>query len=112
MVTNRFQLIDPSGAVVATGEAVLKEGQFRGRADVGSMPASVRAVFAEYENIVNQQMFSLIDEIERKVLALSLKVVFPNSPATRVEDLQIYPSTGRVSFRVPRSAAAQPVPKV
>jgi hypothetical protein len=112
MAANKFQLIGPSGIVVATGEVALNEGQFRGHLDSSSMPAAVRTVFVEYETIVNQQMFSLIDEIEEKVSALSLKVVLLDAPETCVEDLQIYPSTGRVSFRVSRCAPAQSLPKV
>ncbi len=59
------------------------------------------AVFDEFEEIVNGQMFSFLDEIEGKIAVLSLKAAFDsNGSEVSVEELQVYPSTGDVSFKL------------
>jgi hypothetical protein len=68
------------------------------------MPAGMRRTFEEYEEIVNGQIFSLLDEIGDKVQSLSLRIVFADGREARPDDLQIYPATGKVSFRAARSA--------
>ncbi len=50
-------------------------------------------------------MFSLLDDIEEQISALPLKVVFGEGREACVEDLQIYPSARRVSFRLVRKPA-------
>jgi hypothetical protein len=64
------------------------------------MPPEMRRTFEEYEEIVNDQVFGLLDEIEDRINALSLRVVFNEGCESLIEDLQIYPSVNKVSFRV------------
>jgi hypothetical protein len=51
-------------------------------------------------------MFSLADEIEEKIGAIPLRVVFPNGLTAYVDDLQVYPNTKRVSFKVRQTSAS------
>jgi len=51
-------------------------------------------------------MFSLADEIEEKIGAIPLRVVFPDGMEGYVEALQVYPSTKRVSFRIREASMA------
>ena len=48
--------------------------------------------------IVNGQMFSLLDEIEEQIGALRLKIRFATGYEVAIEDLQIYPTTKHISF--------------
>ena len=99
MRTQLVKLIDPNCIVVATAQ-VIEHGQgFRGRIDLSLMPARLQQKFAEYEEIVNGQMFSLLDEIEEQISALQLKIRFDTGYEVESEDLQVYPSTNRISFR-------------
>ncbi len=44
-------------------------------------------------------MFSLLDSIEEKIGGIPFKVSFENQIEACVEDLQVFPSTGAVSFK-------------
>ena len=105
MSTRAVKIVDRLRNVVATAEVAERAGRFAGVIDLGPMPPGLRQKFEEYEEIVNGQMFSLLDEIEGQVRALSLKVVFEGGREASVEDLQVYPRTGRVSFTVLREPA-------
>ena len=63
------------------------------------MPATLRQQFEEYEEIVNHQMFSLLDEMEEKIGTFLLRAVFEDDHEADLVDVQIYPSTKKVSFR-------------
>ena len=58
----------------------------------------MRALFAEYEEIVEGQMFSLLDDVERRVADLHLNVLLEDGAELRADDLQVYPTTGAISF--------------
>jgi hypothetical protein len=60
----------------------------------------LRRLFEEYEEIVDACTFSLLDEIEEKIEDLHLKVVFEDGSEAALADVQIYPTTDKVSFRV------------
>jgi hypothetical protein len=99
MADELVTFVDANGVVVATARVSDEGGRFQGDIDLRPMPAGMRRTFEEYEDIVNGQTFSLLDEIEEKVQSLSLRVVFADGREVRPDDLQIYPSTGKVSFR-------------
>jgi hypothetical protein len=94
------RIIDPSRRTLATARIAEKDGYFAGSVDLGAMPAELLRRFEAYEEIVNGQMFGLLDEIEEEIGALTLFAVFDDGQEFLVEDLQIYPSSGRVSFKV------------
>ena len=62
-------------------------------------PPEFKRLFEEYEEIVEGQMFSLLDDIEEKIGVIPFKVSFADGTEASVEDLQVYPSTGAVSFK-------------
>jgi hypothetical protein len=94
-----IQLIDPNRNVVATAHVSEARGLFAGRVDLALMPARLRQLFEEFEEIVNSQVFSVLDEMEDKVSSVGLRAVFPNGQEANIRDLQIYPSTCGISFR-------------
>jgi len=57
-------------------------------------------VFEEYEDIVNDQTFSLLDQIEGRIGAIPFVAVFGDGREASVEDLQIFPKGGTVAFRL------------
>ncbi len=105
MISQRVTLIDQSRNVVATAQVAEQDSTFTGRIDLSLMPAMLQRQFEAYEEIVNNQMFSLLDEIEEKIGTLFLKVVFENGDEADLVDVQIYPSTKNVSFKMAKGVA-------
>jgi hypothetical protein len=100
MSTRQVQLVDQSRDVLATAQVADEGGYFGGTIDLHSTPAHLRALFEEFEEIVNNQMFVFLDEIQEKIGSLPVKAVFDDGFEVDVKDLQVFPSTGDVSFRL------------
>ena len=100
MHTQVVKLIDSTCTVIAIAQINESGEGYRGKVDLTLMPASLQEKFAEYEEIVNGQMFSLLDEIEEQIHALRLKIRFDNGYEVETEELQIYPRTNRISFKL------------
>ena len=100
MTSRTVQFISYDRVPVATARVTDTAGFFSGSVDLSRMPSGLLQKFEEYEEIVGGQMFSLLDEIEEQINKLSLKVAFDEGWEAPLEDLQIYPSTKRVSFKV------------
>ncbi len=108
MVAKLLEIIDPFQNVVATVRVTEDAGRFFGTIDLSSAPEAMRRTFARYEEIVNGQMFSYLDDIEQQIDALRLRAQVADGNEACLQDLQVYPSTGRVSFRLacqPQAAA-------
>jgi hypothetical protein len=105
MKTRTVKIIDPDRKVVATAQVAKRGERFAGLIDLAPMPVSLRQQFEEYEEIVNGQVFSLLDEIEEQIGASGLKLVFEDGSEAAMVDLQVYPSTGRVSFKIMKEPA-------
>lgn len=73
---------------------------FGGTIDLAATPTNIRALFEEFEEIVNGQMFALLDGVQDRIAALRLKAVCESTEEVAIGDLQAFPSTGDVSFRV------------
>lgn len=87
--------------MVAVAHVTEQGGHYEGAIDLTQTPPRVRALFEEFEEIVNGQMFSFLDEIEDKIAVLSLKAVLDNNGSeVLVKELQVYPGTGDVSFKL------------
>jgi hypothetical protein len=99
MISQRITLIDQGRQVIATAQVAGQDGAFIGRIDLSPMPVPLRRLFEEYEEIVNTQTFSLLDEIEEKIENLHLNGVFEDGYEVALADVQIYPSTNKVSFQ-------------
>jgi hypothetical protein len=93
-------LINPDRQVVATAHVAEQHGQFIGRIDCSPMPLPLQRLFMEYEEMVNTQVFSLLDEVEDHIARLHLLGVFEDGHEAALTDVQIYPSTETVSFQV------------
>ena len=100
MDTQSVRFVDASGNLMATGSVNDEGGHYGGTIQVRELPASTRDLFEEFEEIVSDQMLSFIDEIQARIGALRVKVVFSDGHESALDDLQIYPSTGDVSFKL------------
>src|SRR5947209_240722 len=110
MSSKTFKIIDTCRTVVATAEVTKRGDRFAGRIDLTPMPSRLRQQFEEYEEIVNGQVFSLLDEIEQQISNFALKVVLEDGSEAALTDLQVYPSTGRVSFKIVKQPAESTTP--
>ena len=100
MVTRTVKLIDPARNVVATAQVADEGAYYGGTIDLGDTPPSLRALFEEFEEIVNGQMFAFLDDIQERIGAILLKAVFDTGQEVQIKDLQVFPSTGDVSFKL------------
>ena len=108
MSSQQVTIIDQKREVVAMAQVTEQNSTFTGRIDLSPMSAQLRHQFEAYEEIVNKQMFSLLDEIEEKIETMLLKVVFADGHVAHLADLQIYPGTKKVSFKVVKEAMRYP----
>ena len=106
MTTQSICLVDQSSTTVAVLNVTLIGDRYRGTICLDATPPELKHLFEEFEENVEGQMFSLADEIEEKIGEIPLKVVFPNGMEASVEDLQVYPSTRRVSFKIRQASTA------
>ena len=95
-----IKIIDQCRTAVATAQVSKSEERFTGWIDLRPMPPTLRQTFEEFEEILNSQMFSFLDEFEEQISAMQLKVLFNEGDEAAVKDLQIYPSSRRVSFKI------------
>ena len=94
------RIVDQSCGAVATARVLETDGGFAGSIDLRSMPEGLLGLLEAYEEVVNGQTFSLLDEVEEQLGEIPLVAIFEDGEAFPVEDLQIYPSDGRVSFKL------------
>ena len=94
------KLIDKSRTTVAAAQMADENTHFGGTIDLASTPPALRALFDEFEEAVNDQRFSIADEIQAKIGSYGIKAHFDDGLEAEVKDLQVFPSTGDVSFKV------------
>ena len=99
MDTHRVQLLDSNRVVLAEARVADEGGHFGGSIDLKAMPAVVRRLFEEFEEVVNDQLFAVLDKIQEKVAALAIRARFEDGTEVGTEDLQIFPDAGECSFR-------------
>lgn len=98
-------ILDQDRNAIATAEVELRGIRYSGSIDLGQTPAPLRRLFAEYEEIVHGQVFSLLDQIEDQVAAASLIVSFEDGLEMPARNLQIFPEEGTISFEADQLAA-------
>jgi hypothetical protein len=106
MTAQPSYLVDQSSTRIAVLHVTLIGDLYRGTICLDATPPQLKHLFEEFEENVEGQMFSLADEIEEKIGVIPLRVVFPNGMEAYVEDLQVYPSTKRVSFKIRQASTA------
>src|SRR2546425_1043022 len=92
-------LIDQKSAQVAVLDVHDCNGHFEGTISLDPAPPALRQMFEQFEEVVEGQMFTLLDDIEAKIAALPLRVVLEDGKVACVADLQVFPSRKAVSLR-------------
>jgi hypothetical protein len=109
MTSQRVMIVAPGQKIVALAQVSPHEGLFTGQVDLTPMPMPLQRLFGDYEETVNTQTFSLLDAVEEEIETLRLKTVFPNGHEVALTDLQIYPSTQNVSFKLATEPVRRPI---
>src|SRR4051794_11458455 len=99
MMTGPIHLIDAMGAKVASLDIHHRGDSFGGTITLEATPSGLRQLFEQFEEVVEGQMFGLLDGIEEKIQAVGLRAVFATGAVAEVEDFQVYPSRNAVSFK-------------
>lgn len=105
MSLHPVRLIDRSSAKIADLDVALTGDRYSGTICLEETPPQLQRLFEQFEEMVEGQMFGLADEIEAEIEAIGPSVVFANGLASVIEDLQVYPSTKRVSFKIRQAAS-------
>src|ERR1700732_131529 len=92
-------LLDQGNCRIAVLNVTCTGTHYEGTISLEHTPPELKRLFEEYEEIVEGQMFSLLDSIEEKIGVIPLKVSFEDGTEAYVEDLQVFPSTDAVSFK-------------
>ena len=100
MKNHHIRLVDQFQTLLADAQVVDEGGCFGGTVHLETTPTSVRLLFEEFEEIVEGQMFVFLDEIQERIGSIGIKAIFDDGLEILVEDLQIFPSTGDLSFRL------------
>jgi hypothetical protein len=104
MLHEDITIVDGERNAVATAAVEFQKGVYSGSANMDRMPEPLRELFEQYEEIVNNQIFSLLDQIEDRIGDISFSVVFDDGRRFPIRDLQIFPEGGTVSFRMAEPA--------
>lgn len=94
------RLVDNAERPLAIADVNRRDGYFAGTIDLRATPPELRALFDEFEEVVNKQAFTVADEIQEKLDALSIKAIFEDGSQADLCDLQVFPTAGDISFRL------------
>lgn len=108
MSCQKIHILDNDRHVVATACVEDHEGQFTGRVDFEALPAELRALFEEYESLVDDQVLSLLDPIEERIALIPLVAEFEDGRRAGVADLQVFPLAGTIAFRLNQPSTLRP----
>jgi tRNA A-37 threonylcarbamoyl transferase component Bud32 len=100
MTSKPIYLIDQGAAKVAVLDVYFRDDHYEGTIALESTPPQLRELFERFEEVVEGQMFSLLDDIEDRIGTVRLRVRFDDGGEANVVDLQVFPSTNAVSFKI------------
>lgn len=104
MTQQTVKFLDRFDRVLAIARVADEGTHFGGTIELERTPADIRTLFDEFEEIVNEQMFSFLDAVEEKIQSLGIRVVFEDGSQTPVAHLQVFPTSEAVSFKIPATA--------
>ena len=106
MTGRKTKLVDSLGRVHATALVADRDGVYEGTVDLHETSPELRALFAEFEEIVNGQMFAFLDDVQFRMSSSVSRAIFDDGCEASLQDLQVFPSTGDISFRLAGVCAA------
>lgn len=93
------RLVDAQGNLIGLVRVSMVGGVWSGEIDLTGSAPSIVSLFTRFEDLVNGQMLSLVDELEAEISQLGAQLLVAEGEALPVGDLQIYPAQREVSFR-------------
>jgi hypothetical protein len=99
MNTRTIRLVNDADDFIAAIHVAEEGAGYGGTIDLNTLPGETRALFEAFEEAVNEQMFGLLDELCAKITALNFSAVFEDGSKCAISDLQVFPSTGEISFK-------------
>jgi hypothetical protein len=109
MLLKFAEIADPLLNIVATAEVEDRGNYYSGSVNLDRMPKALRLKFEEYESLINDQVLSLVDRIEEEMDINSFTVILDDGRKFYVNDLQILPGCGMVSFQLSKPLHNIPV---
>jgi hypothetical protein len=100
------RLVDADGNLigmvrVSRKGSVSREGRlWSGEIDLTGSAPGVETLFNRFETLVNEQVLSLLDELQAEIARLDARLLVAERAPIPVADLQIYPTQRGVSFRI------------
>lgn len=111
MTQQTVKLLDSSGRVLAIARVADEGTHFGGSINLERTPAELRSLFDEFEEIVNDQMLSFLDALEEKIQSWRIRALFEDGSETPVCNLQVFPTSEEVSFKVPATVTPRIFPQ-
>lgn len=99
MKQRSVHILDADRAVLAAATVEQKGELYLGSVDLSATPARAMDLFREFEEIVNGQEFSVVDDLQDRIDAFGPRAAFEGGEEFEIHDLQVYPSEGNLSFR-------------
>ena len=93
------RLVDAQGNLIGVVRVSAEGGLWSGEIDLSGSAPSIVSLFTRFEDLVNGQMLSLVDDLETEICQLGAQFLVADGKALPVGDLQIYPAQREVSFR-------------
>ncbi len=99
MKSQAYRLCLPTGCAIATANVIEDEGRLFGSFAWTNPPADVKQALSEFGEIVENQILSLLDAIEEKIVAFDIRAVRQGDEAEyRTVNLHAYPSDNTIDF--------------
>ena len=76
------------------------DGVWHGSADFGAVPNWILGVFIEFDNLVNDGVFALLDLVDGVIEGLQLNIKCEDGRHVRIAHFQPFPTAGLVSFTI------------
>lgn len=93
------RLVDAQGNLIGEVRVSVEEGLGSGEIDLSGTAPSIVSIFTRFEEVVNGQMLSVLDDVETEIRKLGARFLSAEGQALPVGDLQVYPALRVVSFR-------------
>ncbi|WP_338866429.1 hypothetical protein [Myxococcus stipitatus] len=92
-------MVDAQGHLIGEVRVSAEGGLWSGEIDLRGTAPSIVSLFNQFEDVVNGQMLSFLDDLETEIRQLGARFLIAEGQALPVGDLQVYPELRVVSFR-------------
>lgn len=100
MSTSKIQVLNSEQQEIALLNVTWSGDQYQGTIVLDNTPCETLALFKQFDEYVNTQCFSLVDDVEDAILAACPWVKFSNGQIAETTMLDVYPSTKNVVLKI------------